>query len=126
MRIALATLNGKTVTGHFGRTTAFVVVDLTGGIEVDREVRDVGSCTHGDQPDPGHRRRHRDLVETVRGCDVVIAGGMGLPVQDRLRETGIDVTLTDIRSIDEAIQAYSSGTITHDPGRAHAPGGDHH
>ena len=126
MKIALATLNGKTVTGHFGRTKAFVVVDLRDGIEVGREVRDVGSCNQGDHPDPGHRRRHHDLVNTVRDCDVVIAGGMGLPVQDRLREAGIDVTLTDIRSIDEAIQGHSSGTITHDPSRAHAPGGNHH
>jgi len=126
MKIALATLNGKTVTGHFGRTKAFVVIDLAGGVEAEREVRDVGSCTQGDHPDPGHRRRHHDLVDTVRDCQVVIAGGMGLPVQDRLREAGIEVVLTDTRVIDDAVQQYAAGTLTHDASRAHAPGGDHH
>ena len=126
MRIAFATLNGKTVTGHFGRTKAFVVVDLEEGSEVNREVREVGSCSQGTNPDPGHRRRHHDLVDSVRDCDVVIAGGMGLPVQERLQGAGIVVMLTDTRSIDEAIQQYASGTLSHDAGRAHAPGGDHH
>ncbi len=126
MKIALATLNGNTVTGHFGRTKAFVVVELDDGVEVNRELREVGSCNQGDHPDPGHRRRHHDLVDTVQDCDVVIAGGMGLPVQERLEAADISVTLTDIRSIDEAIQAYSTGSIAHDPNRAHAPGGDHH
>jgi predicted Fe-Mo cluster-binding NifX family protein len=126
MKIALATLNGTTVTGHFGRTKAFVVVGLEDGVEVTREVRDVGSCTQGDHPEPGHRRRHHDLVDTVSDCDVVIGGGMGLPVRDRLQEAGIEVVLTDTRSIDEAVQQYAAGTITHDPSRAHAPSGDHH
>ncbi len=126
MKIALATLNGKTVTGHFGRTKAFIVVDVADGVEAKREVREVGSCTQGNHPDPGHRRRHHDLVDTVRDCDVVIGGGMGLPVQERLQEAGIEVVLTDIRSIDEAVQQYSAGTLAHDASRAHSPGGDHH
>ena len=126
MKIALATLNGTTVTGHFGRTKAFVVIDLADGVEVEREVREVGSCTQGNNPDPGHRRRHHDLVDTVRDCDVVIAGGMGLPVQERLQEAEIEVVLTDTRSIDEAVQQYAAGTLVHDADRAHAPGGAHH
>ena len=125
MKIALPTLNGATIAGHFGRTKAFVVVDLGDGVEADRELREVGSCSQGAHPDPGHRRRHHDLVDTVRDCDAVIAGGMGLPVQERLQEADIEVILTDTHSIDEAVQQYVAGTLTHDPGRAHAPGGDH-
>ncbi|MEA3511096.1 MAG: NifB/NifX family molybdenum-iron cluster-binding protein [Actinomycetota bacterium] len=126
MKIALPTLNGKTITGHFGRTKAFVVVDVEDGVEVQRELREVGSCNQGEHPDPGHRRRHHDLVDTVQDCHVVIAGGMGLPVQERLLAAGIDVVLTDTRSMDEAVQQFAAGTLTHDPSRAHAPGGDHH
>ncbi len=126
MRIALATLNGNTVTAHFGRTKGFVVVELENGVEINRELREVGSCDQSNHQDPGHRRRHHGLVDAVRDCDVVIAGGMGLPVQDRLREAEIEVVLTDTRSIDEAVQQYAAGTLTHDATRAHAPGGDHH
>lgn len=126
MRIALPTLNRETITGHFGRTKAFIVVDFEDGVEVKREIREVGSCNQGDHPDPGHRRRHHDLVDTVQDCDVVIAGGMGLPVQDRLQTAGVKVVLTDTRSMDEALQQFASGTLIHDPGLAHAPGGNHH
>ena len=59
-------------------------------------------------------------------AEVVIAGGMGLPVQDRLEEAEINVVLTDTRVIDEAIEMYAFGTLVHDASRAHAPGGDHH
>ncbi len=126
MKIALATLNGKTVTAHFGRTKAFVVVEMEDGVEINRELREAGSYKNIDPSDPGHRRRHHDLVDTVRDCDVVIAGGMGLPVQDRLEEAEINVVLTDTRVIDEAIEMYAFGTLVHDASRAHAPGGDHH
>ncbi len=119
-------MNGNTVTAHFGRTKAFAVVELEDGAEVNRELREVGECTQGNHPDPGHRRRHHDLVDSVRDCDVVIAGGMGLPVQDRLEEAGIEVVLTDTRAIDDAVEQYVAGTLAHDPDRAHAPGGGHH
>jgi predicted Fe-Mo cluster-binding NifX family protein len=126
MRIALATLNGNTVTAHFGRTKAFVVVDLADGVEVIRELREIGSTDCGDHQDPGHHGRHHDLVDTIRDCDVVVGGGMGLPIQDRLQEAGLEVVLTGTRSIDEAIQQCAAGTLTHDPDRAHAHGGGHH
>jgi len=126
MKIALATLNGTTVTAHFGRTKGFIVVDIEDGTETAREFREVGSGGNGAHEDPGHNRRHHDLVGTIQDCDVVIAGGMGHPIQERLVHAGLDVILTDIRSIDEAVAGYIAGTIDHDPERAHAHGGNHH
>jgi predicted Fe-Mo cluster-binding NifX family protein len=123
MKIALATLNGTTVTAHFGRTRGFIVVDVEDGAEVSREFRPVDSNDHDD---PGHGRRHADLIGTISDCDAVIAGGMGFPIQQHAEAAGIDVVLTGTRSIDDAVAGYIAGTLDHDPGRAHAHGGDHH
>lgn len=126
MKIALATLNGTTVTSHFGRTKGFVVVDVEDGIETARELRQVGSGGHGAHEDPGHNRRHHDLVGAIEDCDVVIAGGMGFPIQERLQQAGVEPVLTGVRSVDEAVEQYVAGTLDHDPDRAHAHGGGHH
>ena len=126
MRIALATLNGNSVTAHFGRTKAFAIIDLEDGAEVRRELREVGSSDCDNHQEPGHHGRHHVLVDTIRDCAVVIAGGMGHPIQDRLQEAGLEVVLTDTRSIDDAVQQYAAGTLAHDPDRAHAHGGGHH
>jgi len=60
----------------------------------------------------------RDLSKNVQG--------MGFPIQQHAEEAGLDVVLTGTRPIDDAVAAYIAGTLDHDPGRAHAHGGDHH
>jgi len=125
MKIALATLNGTTVTSHFGRTKGFVVVNVEDGIETAREFRETSPGGHDNHQDPGHNRRHHDLVGTISDCGVVIAGGMGHPIQERLQQAGLEVVLTGVRSIDDAVTQYVDGSLGHDQDRAHAPGGDH-
>ncbi len=123
MKVAFSTLNGKTITSHFGRTKAFVVVTIDDGVETGRESRELSPAG---RDDPEHHGRHRNLVGAIADCDIVIAGGMGHPVQERLEAAGIDVILTAIRPIDDAVAAYIAGTLDHDPERAHAPDGGHH
>jgi len=124
MKIAFPTLNGTTVTAHFGRTKGFVVVDVENDVETAREFREIDA---GEHADPMHNRRHESLVTTIADCDAVIAGGMGHPIQERLEAAGLEVVLTGTRSIDDAVVAYAAGTLGHDPDRAHAHGGgDHH
>ncbi len=126
MRIALATRDETTVTGHFGRTKGFVVVDVEDGVETAREFREVGSADHGNHQDPGRNRRHDDLIGTIQDCDAVIAGGMGFPVQAHAEAAGLEVVLTGTQSIDDAVTRYVTGTLDHEPDRAHAHGGGHH
>ena len=124
MKIAFPTLNGTSITAHFGRTRGYIVVDIEDGVEIAREFREVDP---GDEhTDPMHNRRHENLVTTIQDCDAVVAGGMGHPIQERLEAAGLEVVLTGIRPIDDAVAAYTAGTLDHDPDRAHAHGGDHH
>jgi len=126
MKIAFPTLNGTSITAHFGRARGYIVVHTEDGAETGRELRLIESGEHGDREDPGHGNRHAGLVDTIRDCDAVVAGGMGHPIQERLEAAGLDVVLTGIRSIDDALAAYLAGTLDHEPDRAHAHGGDHH
>ena len=126
MKIAFPTLNGTSITAHFGRARGYIVVTLEDDTETGRELRLIESGEPGDQQDPEHHQRHAGLVDTIRDCDAVVAGGMGHPIQERLQAAGLDVILTGIRSIDDAVAAFAAGTLDHDPDRAHAHGGDHH
>jgi len=125
MKIALATLNGTTVTAHFGRTKGFIVVDVEDGVETAREFREVGPGGHGNHEDPGYNPRHNDLIGTIQDCDVVIAGGMGFPIQEHAEGAGLQVVLTGTQSIDDAVTQYVTGTLDHEPDRAHEHGSGH-
>ncbi|MEN8234379.1 MAG: NifB/NifX family molybdenum-iron cluster-binding protein [Actinomycetota bacterium] len=118
MRLALATRDGKNVTQHFGRMKTYVVVDIEDGAETARELRDVGGVP-GHGHDNGHHRRHAHILDAVQDCDVVIAGGMGFPIQEHAADAGMDVILTSVRPVDDVVAQYCAGTLLHEADRAH-------
>jgi predicted Fe-Mo cluster-binding NifX family protein len=116
MRIAFPTRDYRTISGHFGKMKSLLVLDIDNGVEVGREERDMSEMPpcgdgHGDKP--------RFLSERLADCDVLIAGGMGTSIADRLEATNTEVVLTDIRMIDKALASYLSGSIEHKPQLAH-------
>ena len=91
MKIAFPTRDNETLSRHFGKMTAMVVVELDGDEEVGREARDMAAMPAcGD----GHHGRPDFVVSVVNDCDVVIANGIGIPLADRIRSEGVDVILT--------------------------------
>jgi predicted Fe-Mo cluster-binding NifX family protein len=100
MKIAFPTLNGTSITAHFGRARGYIVVHTEDGAETGRELRLIESGEHGDREDPGHGNRHAGLVDTIRDCDAVVAGGMGHPIQERLEAAGLDVVLTALEGLE--------------------------
>lgn len=116
MKIAFPTRDNETLSRHFGKMTAMVVVELDGDEEVGREARDMAAMPAcGD----GHHGRPDFVVSVVNDCDVVIANGIGIPLADRIRSEGVDVILTRTRMIDGALAAYLDGSIRHEPTLAH-------
>jgi len=116
MRIAFPTRDRETIVRHFGRMEAFVVVDVVDG-ERTRDVRDMSDLPEcgGDGARPAH------VVEALGDCDVLVANRIGIPLVERLRRAGLEVVLTAVRSIDEALDAYLAGTLAHEPELAHTP-----
>jgi predicted Fe-Mo cluster-binding NifX family protein len=119
MKIAFPTRDTSTITGHFGKMKAMVVIEVIDGAETSRDVRDMTDtplAIGGTQSRPIH------IVSVLSDCDTVIAGGMGLPIEQRIRAAGTDVILTNMRPIDQALEAYLDGSLDHEPGLAHQPG----
>lgn len=121
MKIAFPTRDYRAISGHFGKMKSLLVLDVVDGVEIGREQRDMsGMPMCGD----GHGEKPRFVTERLADCDVLIAGGMGMTMVDRIEANDTELVLTDIRMIDKALSAYLSGSIEHKPQLAHGPRSD--
>ncbi|MDK1010863.1 MAG: NifB/NifX family molybdenum-iron cluster-binding protein [Actinomycetota bacterium] len=116
MKIAFPTRDDQTITGHFGQMKALIIVDVVDGESATRERRDMSAMPECDEE---HRERPAFVVNAIKDCDVLIACGIGAPLVQRANAVDVDVILTDIRSIDEALEMYLAGTLVHTPELAH-------
>ncbi len=124
MKIAAVSEDGVTISQHFGRAPFYVVVTVENDAIIAREKRDkMGHTqfsgethTEGEDPrghgfDPAAQSRHARMVEAISDCQVLLARGMGMGAYEYLRSMGIQPIITEIVSIDEAVQAYLKGTL---------------
>ena len=126
MKIAVVTVDGNTVSQHFGRSPYYAVVTVENGEVKSRELRQRGvghfapqgpkhsehheqNGRHGYGPEA--RISHAAMAQEISDCQVLIAGGMGSGAYENLKEAGLDVMLTDIETIDGAIMNYVSGSL---------------
>ncbi|MFA6242973.1 MAG: NifB/NifX family molybdenum-iron cluster-binding protein [Candidatus Hydrogenedentales bacterium] len=123
-RIAIASSDGECISSHFGRSMCFLIYEADGDTIVRKEVRanthacseHVG-CGHGEGHAHGEHRGHADLMELLRDCEAVIAGGMGSRAAQELKQNGITPLMVNSEAEpDAAAAAYFSGQVC---------GGDH-
>jgi len=127
MKIAAVSEDGVTISQHFGRAPFYVVVTVENGQIVGRETRDkLGHAhfagephaaeAHGADPrghgfDPAAQNRHARMAAAIADCDVLLARGMGAGAYESMKQAGIQPVVTDIPTIDEAVQAYLDGRL---------------
>jgi predicted DNA-binding protein (UPF0251 family)/predicted Fe-Mo cluster-binding NifX family protein len=123
MKIAVISDDGKTVSQHFGFARQYVVLTVENGKVTNKETRskaghdtmqehhahDTPGQKHG--YDTGAQSRHNQMLENIRDCQVVIAGGMGWGARDSLKAVGIETVVTDEIDIDQVITRYIEGTL---------------
>lgn len=123
MRIAAITDDGTNISRHFGRAPFYAVFSVENQEVVKREMRDkMGHQQfvheeglldergrHGFGP--GSEQRHAAMAQAIKDCDVLLTGGMGWGAFESMKQAGIKTVVTDIVSIEEAVQAYLDGTI---------------
>jgi predicted Fe-Mo cluster-binding NifX family protein len=132
MRIAIVTDDGETIQQHFGRATHYLVLTIEDGQVIERELRPkLGhaqlAAEHSieetsDQPHgfgAGARHRHGRMMESIRDCRILIAGGMGQGARASLTELGVQPILTELRSIEQAVSSLLAGTLADRPDRLH-------
>ena len=135
MKIAAITEDGKTISQHFGRAPYYMVVTMADGAIVGREMRDklghaqfVGqeeAQEHGRGQQHGHENaqehghgfgaqahdRHLQMAEAIADCEVLLCRGMGRGAYQSMQVKGIRPIVTDIPTIEAAVQAFSQGTL---------------
>jgi len=118
-KVAFATVNGRTITKHFGHVKSYVVVEISDLQEQGRFVVEVGN-----QPAREHQSGcghcHDAKLVPIEDCDTVVAGGMGTPMAERVLASGLNLILTSETDIDKAVARVIEGTLRHDPELAHA------
>lgn len=128
MKIAAVSDDGKTICAHFGQARQYVVLTVEDGKVVGREVRDRSSqlkisAPHGEgEPHhhaAGHGHDHNAMAAAISDCVAVLAGGMGRPAYASMKANGLEPIVTDIVDIDEAVQAYLSGSLANHTERLH-------
>ena len=134
MKITAVSEDGVTISQHFGRAPFYVVVTVENGKIIAREKRDkmghnqfsgeTHEGAHGEDPrghgfDPAAQNRHTRMTAAIADCEVLLARGMGAGAYESIKQAGIHPILTDISSIDEAVQAVISGQITDHTERLH-------
>lgn len=107
VKIAVASQNRKTVTGHTGRCRKFWIYDVADGeiqqshlLELPRE-----QSFHDSSP------QHTHPLDDV---DVLIGGGIGQGLQRRLQNMGIVPIVTDETDLLQAVQSYIESGDTSD------------
>jgi predicted Fe-Mo cluster-binding NifX family protein len=133
MKIAVITDDERTISQHFGRAPYYVVATIENGQIVARERRDkLGHAHFANEPhehdhqpgerhgfDPASQDRHTRMAESIADCEVLLCGGMGAGAYASMQARGIKPMVTDLRSIDEAVQAYLEGKIADRVDRLH-------
>jgi predicted Fe-Mo cluster-binding NifX family protein len=118
MKIAVATIDGVSLSQHFGQSKGFVVFDVEGSTVQNRELRtnhdtphNQGICNHEGQNQQG-THGHASILDLLRDCSVVLCGGMGAGASQSLAANGIKpVILPGALSADDAVAAYVSGKV---------------
>ena len=126
MKIAVVTVDGNTVSQHFGRSPYYAVVTVENGEVKSREMRQRGvghfapqGSKHSEHHEengrhgygPEARMSHAAMAQEISDCQVLIAGGMGSGAYENLKEAGLNVILTDMEMIDDAVKAQISGSL---------------
>ena len=127
MKIAISTEDEENVSEHFSGAPNFLVATVEGKEIVSKETRKKPGheefATKEDHPQTGEKgrhgigliasERHKEIKEIIKDCELVITGRIGLGAYTDMKNSGIDVIATDVKSIDEAISLYLEDNLPH-------------
>ncbi len=118
MRIAIASQNRKAVTGHAGKCRKFWIYEVEDGEAMGRSLLElpIEQSFH----ESAHGAPH-----PLDGVNVLIAGGMGFGLRNRLKRQGILAVATAETDPDRAVAAWLNGSLIELPPEAHDHDHDH-
>lgn len=123
MNIAAVTDDGTTISQHFGRAKFYEVLFVENGKVVKRERREKLGHNNFAQEEHHHHsgeqhgqdqhshNKHVSMAEAIKGCKILLARGMGNGAYQSMIQLNIKPVVTDIKNIDDAVQAVINGSI---------------
>lgn len=125
MRIAVTSQNRKTITGHAGKCRKFWVYEVEGNDIRGRDLLELPI-------EQSFHESDHDAAHPLDDVDVLITGGMGFGLQQRLKQKGILAVATSETDPDRAVAAWLAGSLAevtpeehghdHDHGHGHGHG----
>jgi len=104
MKIAVASQNHRTVTGHAGRCRRFWIYTVENNEIVSKDLLELA-------PDEIFHGSPHNAPSPLDGTDALITGGMGEGLVRRLSLKGIRGVITSETDPDAAVAAYLDGTL---------------
>ncbi len=110
-KIAVATNDQKSVTGHIGKCKSFIIFEIDGEKILNKELRENlftnhrlgGEHQHGKA---GGEHSHINLIEGLKDCKYLISKGGGWRVVEDLKQHNITTLFSDVELIDDAINKF--------------------
>lgn len=124
MKIAVCSQNRKEVTGHAGKCRKFWIFNIENDSVTRKELVElpIEQSLH----ELGHNHTDPAFVHPAFAADVLIAGGMGFGLFNRLQMNGTRGVVTPEKDPDKAVEDFLNGTLTEEAPHAHGHGHDHH
>ena len=122
MKIAVASQNGKTISGHVGRITGFTIFTLD-------EERNFTSDRIKLEKDQTFHSLHHNLPPALHDIDMLITGGHGPSLVQRLNAIGLRNVITTEKNPEKAIELLIEGklpVISSEEFHKHMGGHHHH
>ena len=123
INIAAVTDDGTTISQHFGRAKFYEVLFVENGKVVKRERceklghNNFAQEEHHHHSDEQHgqdqhsHNKHVRMAEAIKECQILLARGMGNGAYQSMIQLNIKPVVTDIKNIDDAVQAVINGSI---------------
>lgn len=117
MIIAVPYLRGE-VNAHFGSTQAFLIAEASEGKIVRTSIFEVQGMQHN----------HAGIAGFLKdqGTQAILAGGMGAPMQQALRQQGFELCCGVSGPALGAVEAFLRGEIEHSESTCGHHQGQHH
>jgi predicted Fe-Mo cluster-binding NifX family protein len=117
MKIAVAYHNKKNITGHTGRCRRFLIYEIYKDEISDKLLIELPK-------EQTFHNSHGQTEHPLKNVDVLINGGMGMGLFNRLSAWNIEPVITTETDPDKAVSLYIAGSLSN--GKPHELGSCHH
>ncbi len=131
MKIAVASNNQQTVSGHVGKCRGFLIYEIENNSILNKNYLEntfthhrmnQGEDHHHEHNHAeGHGHGHQNLMDALKGCEALIFQSGGWRMIEDLKVNNIKPVLTDEKFSDDAVTKYLKGELLEkEDGACHA------